>query len=86
MICGRKLVFISVVDTDLDPALPSESESSVLMTKNLRKTKTKTKTAIYLSLGLHKGRPSYRSGQPSALKREQLALQKMKLINFFQFL
>ncbi len=40
------------------------------------------KIAIYLSLGLFKGRPSYKGSlQPS--KREHQALQKMKCINFF---
>jgi hypothetical protein len=43
-----------------------------------------SKTVIYLFLGLHKGRLSYRrSIQPS--KREHPALQKMKFMNFFLF-
>jgi hypothetical protein len=40
-----------------------------------------SKIAIYLSLGLHKGRPSYK--KPSALKREHPALQNMKFLDFF---
>jgi hypothetical protein len=40
------------------------------------------KIAIYLSLGLYKGRPSYRRRR-SALKREHPALQKRKFINIF---
>jgi hypothetical protein len=43
-----------------------------------------SKIAIFLSLGLHKGRPSYRR-KPSALKREQIALQTMNFLIFFQF-
>jgi hypothetical protein len=40
-----------------------------------------SKMAIYLSLGLHKERPSYmRCLQPS---REHSAIQKMKFINYF---
>ncbi len=38
-----------------------------------------SKIAIYLSLGLHRGRNSY----PSALKREHPGLQNMKILNFF---
>ncbi len=46
-----------------------------------------SKTTIYLSLGIHKGRPSYRrSLQASALKREHSALQNMKFHKFFLFL
>ncbi len=42
--------------------------------------------AIYLSLGLHKIRPSYRrSLQPSKEKIQHAALQKMKFINCFLF-
>jgi hypothetical protein len=40
------------------------------------------KISIYLSLGLHKGRPSYRE-KPSALKMENPAIQNMKFLNFF---
>ncbi len=43
-----------------------------------------SKIAIYLSLGLHKGRPSYRKSlQPS--KKEHPALQNMKILYFFYF-
>jgi hypothetical protein len=42
------------------------------------------KIEIYLSLGIHKGRPSYR--KPSALKREYPALQNMNFITFLKFL
>ncbi len=43
-----------------------QSRSRVLMTKNWKKCKAGKKFAIYLTLGLHKGRPSYRrSLQPS---------------------
>jgi hypothetical protein len=38
--------------------------------------------AIYLSLGLHKGRTSY-TEKPSSLKREHPALQNMKILYFF---
>jgi hypothetical protein len=43
-----------------------------------------SEVAIYFSLGLHKGRPSYRE-KPSALKKEHPPLQKMKIItsNYF---
>jgi hypothetical protein len=44
-----------------------------------------SKNGIYLSLGLHKGRPSYRK-KPSALKRENPAIQNMKFLNFLLFL
>ncbi len=62
------------------------------MTKNWRKKFTaekkiiffSSKTIIYLSLGLHKGRPGYKK-KPSALKRENSALQNMKFLNFFYF-
>jgi len=44
--------------------------------------KLNLKTTIYLSLGLHKGRPSYkRSLQLS--KENMLAFQKRKFLNFF---
>ncbi len=43
-----------------------------------------SKIAIYLSLGLHKGRPSYRKSlQPS---REHPILKNMKILDFFLFL
>ena len=42
------------------------------------------KTTIYLSLGLHKGRPSYKK-KPSDLKREHPALQNMKYFFFSTF-
>jgi hypothetical protein len=43
-----------------------------------------SKTTIYLSLGLHKGCPSYRrSLQPS---KKHPALQNMKILYFFLFL
>ncbi len=41
-----------------------------------------SKIAIYLFLGLYKGRQSYRE-KPSALKREHPALQKMKNYCFY---
>jgi hypothetical protein len=44
-----------------------------------------SKIAIYLSLGIPKGPPSYRrSLQPS--KEKNPALQNMKILYFFQFL
>jgi hypothetical protein len=43
------------------------------------------KISIYLFLGLHKGRPSYRE-KPSALKMENPAIQNMKFLNFFLIL
>jgi hypothetical protein len=54
------------LDTDLDPAFKAEyqSGSRVLMTKKFTAEKKLifrgSKTTIYLSLGLHKERPSYR--------------------------
>jgi hypothetical protein len=67
-----------------------QSEPRVLMTKNWKKVYNwkkflnkffLSKIAIYLSLGLHKGRPSYRrSLQPS---KEN---QHLKTWNFFTFL
>jgi hypothetical protein len=39
-----------------------------------------SKIAIYLSLSLHKGRPSYRT-----FKRENPALPNMKFLHFFLF-
>jgi hypothetical protein len=43
--------------------------------------------AIYLSLGLHKGRPSYRrSLRGSALKSEHPELQNIKVLYFFSIL
>jgi hypothetical protein len=61
------------------------------MTKNLKKFKTgkkfiffKTKIAIFLSLGLYKGQPSYRrSLQPSEEKIQQF---KQEIFFFFLFL
>jgi hypothetical protein len=44
-----------------------------------------SKTTIYLSQGLHKGRPSYRRSLLT-LKREYPALQNMKILSFFLFL
>ncbi len=41
--------------------------------------------SIYLSLGLHKGRPSYRR-RPPVLKREHPSLKNIKFLNFFLFL
>jgi hypothetical protein len=44
-----------------------------------------TKIAIYLSLGLHKGRPSYKE-KPSALKTELSELPNIKFfLTFFHF-
>jgi hypothetical protein len=73
----------SVLDPDPDPAL---------MTKNWRRKKYSikffiyrfwSKIAIYLPLGLHKGRQSYRrSLQPS---KEHSVLQKLKFNNFSLF-
>jgi hypothetical protein len=48
------------------------------MTKNLKKFKAE-KTTIYLSLGLYKGRPSYR-------RSLQSSKENMKFLNFFLFL
>jgi hypothetical protein len=57
------------------------------MTKNWKKIQLKlffiSKIAINLSLGLLKGRPSYRR---SAFRTEHPALQKMKFMNHFLFL
>ncbi len=71
----------------------SRPGSRVLMTKNWRKKVSaekklyffSSKIAIYLSLGLHKGRPSHRrSLQPS---KENIPLFKTwNFLNFFQFL
>jgi hypothetical protein len=44
-----------------------------------------SKTTINLSIGLHKGRPSYWR-KPSALKREHPVLKNMKILDFFLFL
>jgi hypothetical protein len=67
-----------------------DSGPKVLMTKKLKKFTAGTqiyifvsKIAIYLSLGLHKERPSYKRSLNSALKREHPALQDMKFLNFF---
>jgi hypothetical protein len=43
-----------------------------------------SETTIYLSLGLRKGRQSYRRSL-SALKREHPALQNMKFFIFYTF-
>ncbi len=65
----------------------SESRSKVLMTKNWKKITAEikfkffwSKIAIYLPLGLYKGRPSYRrSFHPS---KENLALQNLNFLHF----
>jgi hypothetical protein len=43
----------------------------------------KLKIAIYLSLGLHEGGPSYMRKKPSALKREHPTLQTKKISKLF---
>jgi hypothetical protein len=63
----------------------------VLMTiknvKNLQLTKICSQIAIYLSPGLHKGRPSYRrSLQPSKENIQHPSTLKHEISNFFQFL
>jgi hypothetical protein len=78
---------------DPDPLFKAEriqiqSGSTVLETKNSKKIIAEkyflcffTKIAIYLSLGLHKGRPSYRKNlQPS---KENI--QHFTTLNFFTF-
>jgi hypothetical protein len=45
----------------------------------------KTKIAVYLSLCIHKGRPSYRRSLQPSKRREHPALQNMKFLNFFLF-
>jgi hypothetical protein len=73
-------------DTDPDPAFYAEyrSGSRVFMTKNLKKItaekKIGSKTTSYLSLGLHRGRQSYKS---FSSQREHPALQNMKFHNIF---
>jgi hypothetical protein len=42
------------------------------------------KISIFLSLGLHKGRTSYR--KPSTLRKEHPTLQNMKILYFFLYL
>ncbi len=62
-----------------------QSGSRDLMTKNWKKIYSwkklifLLKTTIYLSLGFHKGRPSYKR---SFIKREHPAIQNMKFLNF----
>ncbi len=59
----------------------SASRSRFLLTKNLKNLQLKKTIFFYLSLGLHKGRPSYRrSIQPS---KENI--QHFKTWNFFTF-
>ncbi len=73
------------------PMFPIQSRFRVLMTKNLKKTYSwkffyqKLQFTYHIpSLGLHKGRPSYRKSlQPS--KREHPTLQSMKFLNPFCF-
>ncbi len=71
-----------------EPGSVYRSGSRVLMTKTWRKYSWNfiifliKKNAIYLSIGLQKGRPSYK---PSALKREHPVLQKIKFISCFIF-
>jgi hypothetical protein len=59
------------------------------MEKNLQniflKQKLQFTTALYLSLRLHKGRPSKLQEKSSALKKEHPALQNMKFLYFFLF-
>jgi hypothetical protein len=62
----------------------SKSRSRVLMTKNWKKFTAEKKSfwskiAIYLTLGLHKGRPNFRR---TSLKREHLALQNLNNLHF----
>ncbi len=77
-------------DPDPDPAFEAENRSGsrALMTKNWGKIYSvknfmffDKKLHYYLSLGLHKGCPSYRR----SLKREHPALQNIKFLNFFYF-
>jgi hypothetical protein len=46
----------------------------------------KSKITIYLSLGLYKGRSSYRRSLQPLKEETHPALQNMKLVNFFLFL
>jgi hypothetical protein len=78
-------------DPDHNPAFEAEnrSRSRALMTKSWGKIYSGKKVMFfdkklhyYLSLGLHKGCPSYRR----SLKREHPALQNIKFLNFFLFL
>jgi hypothetical protein len=85
-------------DTDPDPAFQvkpdtdrDQSGSRVLVTKNWKNTTEISspylfdiKNAIFLSLGLHKGRPSYR--RSLQLSIENIQHLKIKFINFFLFL
>jgi hypothetical protein len=63
-----------------------EYGSRVLVIKNWKKIELNifllSKMTIYLSLGVLKRRHSYKE-KPSALKREHLALQKIKFILLF---
>jgi hypothetical protein len=77
-------------DTDPDPAfssipIPIQVFGRPKIEKNLQLKKkflSRSKTTIYLSLGLHKGRPSYRSSlHTSALKSEHLALLRIHSID-----
>jgi hypothetical protein len=76
-------------DTDLDPIrIQGFDEQKSKKKKYSRKFFLfffLSKIAIYLSLGLHKGRPSYsrRSLPPS--KEKHSALQKNKCIHFLYF-
>ncbi len=45
-----------------------------------------SKITIYLSLGLHKRRPSYRRSLQLSKEKEHPALQNMKFLNFFLLL
>ncbi len=89
-------IFFSVVDPDSIQhfkwiRIRVQSGSRFLKTQkntaeNCFKSFFYKKFAIYFSLSLHKGRPHSYKEKTSALKREHSALQKMKFINFFQFL
>ncbi len=68
-------------DTDPDPwfwwAKIENNTADVFFTFFL------SKIAIFLSLGLHKGRPSYRRNLQPSKENIYVALQKLKFINFF---
>jgi hypothetical protein len=61
--------------------MPKKIETNLQLEKKF----IESKTTIYLSLGLRRGRPSYRRVLQLS-KRECSALQNMKFLNFFYFI
>ncbi len=69
-------------DPDPDPIrIQGFDDQKLKRIYSRKKKKFGSKTAIYLSLGLHKGSPSYR-----CLQLQPPALQNMKFLDFFLLL